>query len=159
MPTNMLTKYVECDPEKCPLVEQCPDGPLPGAPCNMKQQFVVQIDRTISDTFEKLDNAPETRLRLDILLKPLFEQLLTLKMGEARHRNIYNGGKMNPIFRDIRQCILAIDKVLSETVKSYKEETKTKLPAGSMGLLQGNGYYEMLCHDGQGSLEDRVGPN
>jgi len=157
---NMLTKHIECDPEQCPIAEECPNGPMPGAPCHIKEQFLFQLDRTVSDTFKKLDDAPETRLRLDLLLRPLFEQLLLLKMGETQHRKLFHGKGINPIFREMRQCISAINNVLTETMRAYKEETADKpLKSAMSELLGGNGYYEMLCYDGQGSVEARVGPN
>jgi hypothetical protein len=128
----------------------------------MKQDFSRYVDQSITQVFEKLDQSPETELRLNVLLKPLFEQLLRLRIAELSVTHVFSGKQVNPIFRELRSCIKAINEVLTESIKAYKEDTKEtvkSLNGGGLEVLQGKGYYEMLCYDGQTSVENRVGPD
>jgi hypothetical protein len=127
----------------------------------MKQEFSQYVDQSVSDTFTDLKLSPETELRINILLKPLFEQLLKLRIAELNVDQVFSGKQINPIFRELRSCIKAINDVLTEAVKAYKADTGTdaSLERGGLGLLEGKGYYEMLIYDGKNSVEKRVGPD
>ena len=72
METNALSKHILCSPDSCPMLDACPRGPVPGAPCFLKEEYANYIDRTIAQTFSQMDQSPETTLRINILLKPLF---------------------------------------------------------------------------------------
>jgi hypothetical protein len=159
MEKNPLTKYTSCDPDRCPLSEDCPEGPMPGLPCYLKEEYSKFVDQSIATTFVKMTESPETELRVNVLLKPLFEQLLHLRISELKHNSVYHGTKVNPLFRELRQCILAINSILTEAVKAYKVDVPdAPAETGGLELLRGKGYYEMLCYDGQASVENRVGP-
>lgn len=155
----MLTKYTSCEPDKCPLADECPNGPMPGLPCYLKEEYSKFVDRAVATTFVHMDKSSETNLRVNTLLKPLFEQLLHLRIGELKNKSVYHGKTINPIFRELRQCILAINTVLVDAVKAYKADGNEVPPkSGGLEMLKGKGYYEMLCYDGQASVEKRVGP-
>ncbi len=133
---------------------------MPGSPCYLKEEFAHYVDRSISDTFTDLTLSPETELRVNVLLKPLFEQLLRLRIAELNIDKVFTGKQINPIFRELRGCIKTINDIFSEAVKAYKADVPdTPLgKSGGLEVLQGKGYYEMLCYDGQTDVENRVGP-
>jgi len=161
METNALSKYHLCEPHSCPMISTCPRGPTPNAPCFVKDEYGKYVDQVMAQVFTGMEKSPEATLRINILLKPLFEQLLKLRMAELGF-SVFTGVKISSIYSEIRKCIMAINTVLSETVKSYKVDVPDKKKiedGGALGVLQGKGYYEMLCYDGNASVEDRVGPN
>ena len=158
---DALAVLSKCDPEQCPIVDSCPVGPTPHLPCEIKKLFHESLHDHISNAFMELHNHPDVALRLNFLLKPLFEQLLKLRMVETAHPNIITTNKygisgINPLLKEIRQTVLAIDKILVEALRAYhdiKKATKSDDPLG----IAGKGYYEMLLIDGQGSVQERVG--
>jgi len=161
METTSLSKFALCEPDTCPMMQTCPRGPTPGAPCFIKAEYAKYVDSSVARVFTDMEKSPEAMLRINVLLKPLFEQLLKLRIAEL-NQTIFQGMRISTIYSEIRKCIMAINSVLSETVKAYKVDVPDqKIPkdSGSLGTLQGKGYYEMLCYDGKASVEERVGPN
>ena len=133
---------------------------MPGAPCFMKEEYAKYIDLTVAQTFSQMSQSPETTLRVNMLLKPLFEQLLKLRTAELTYASVFSGMKINGIHGEIRQCILAISTILKDTVKAYKVDVPNQRVSGPLGsMIKGKGYYEMLCFEGEASVEERVGPN
>ena len=158
---NALAALSKCDPEQCPIVDSCPVGPTPHLPCEIKALFHNSLHNHIANAFLELHHHPDVSLRLNFLLKPLFEQLLRLRMAETAFPNIVATNKygvtgINPILKEIRQTVLAIDKILVEALRSYNDLKKGKKSDNPLGMT-GKGYYEMLLIDGQSSVQDRVG--
>ena len=163
MKANVLSKFVTCDPDRCSIAANCPHGPVPGAPCFLKAEYSAYVDGQVNATFAAMASSPEAELRINTLLKPLFEQLLRLRIAELGVKQVYSGKLINPIFRELRSCIKTINDVLTEAVKAYKADTQEdpeRIAGGMLGsMIDGKGYYEMLCHDGQVDVESRVGPD
>lgn len=149
---NSLTSLMNCDPDSCPIAENCPVGPVPHLPCRIKEEFDNALNDRLADTFHQLDKHPEVSVRLNFMIKPLFEQLLRLRIAEISDPAIMKGRFVNPILKEIRQTILAIDKVLTETMKSYYGLNRTKNSKDPLDATS-KGYYEMLLTDGAGSVE------
>ena len=119
-------------------------------PCEMQGMFTEALDDNLRDVFDQLSNYPDVSLRVNFLLKPLFEQLLRLRMAELANPAVYAGKSINPILKEIRQTIIAIDRVLSETLKDYRVTKPEK-------SITSKSYYDMLLSDGVSSVETRVG--
>lgn len=82
-------------------------------------------------------------------------------MTEMAHPDIVTTNKygvtgVNPLLKEIRQTILAIDKILVEALRAYHDIKKGKKSDDPLGLT-GNGYYEMLLIDGNSSVQERIG--
>lgn len=158
---NALEALSKCDPDQCPIVDSCPVGPTPHLPCEIKSLFHDSLHDHISNAFMELHHHPDVALRLNFLLKPLFEQLLRLRMAETAYPQIvainkYGVTGVNPILKEIRQTVLAIDKILVEALRNYhdiKRKDKSDDPLG----MTGKGYYDMLLIDGSRSVQERVG--
>ena len=151
-----------CKPDDCPLAERCPIGPTPNLPCEYKQKFLEELNHNIARSFRDIDASPEVSIRVNMMLKPLFEQLLQLRMAEHANPDALFGTKANPLMKEIRQVILAIDKVMQETVRLYHQGPVNN--GSGKSNRQGNplamadrGYYAMLIEDGQASVEERKG--
>ncbi len=156
-----IISYINCDPDMCPISDTCPVGPTPYQPCEIKKSFDGYLNNTLASTFAQLERHPEVSLRLNLLLKPLFEQLLRLRMEEISNPRIMSGRFINPVIKEIRQTVLAIDKVLTEAVKAYYGIYKKKdltIDSDPLGTTN-KGYYEMLLTDGSPSVETNVGPS
>ncbi len=160
---SQLISLENCNPDTCPLVSICPTGPTPNMPCSMKSAFDESLTRRISLMFKDLGESSETRLRLDFLLRPLFEQLLRLRMAEIANPEallvLESGAKrINPLLAEIRSTITTINKILTETVKAYKDSKNKKLsPDGSLNQVTTKGYYEMLAAEGNDIVEEHTG--
>ena len=79
-------------------------------------------------------------------------------MAELQDPEVMKGRFANPIIKEIRQTIMAIDKVLTEAIKAYygtHKKSKNKDPLDTTS----KGYYEMLLSDGVASVEANVGPS
>ena len=126
-------------------------------PCDIKQLFQESLQDHIAETFTELHKHPDVSLRVNFLLKPLFEQLLRLRMVESANTHVYQGKGVNPILKEIRQTILAIDKVLAEALKSYYDVSNLKSINAPIEDVTSKGYYEMLLSEGSTSVEERVG--
>lgn len=157
--TDILTSYMVCDHEDCPIVEKCPVGPVPHMPCPLKEQYSGYVDRTMNRIVDSSLNPEETSFRVATLLKPLFDQLLSLRIADLGRRSVYAGAKANPVLREVRQTIQVINTVLTETLKeASKEKPKPVLKDVKKGLMN-KGYYDLLLQDGVKSVDTRVGPD
>lgn len=157
-----LPMIAMCDPDACPMTDKCTVGPVPNLPCPIKAAFFNELNDQIALSFREIDKNPDVSTRVNMMVKPLFETLLKLRMAENNNPEVYFGNKVNPLFKEIRQTILALDKVLSETIKLYhngpitgSKPTHVKGDPLNMG---GKSYYEMLMVDGTASVEERTGP-
>ena len=159
----MAIPTATCNPEECPLEETCPVGPTPNLPCKIKAAFLDELNDQFAKSFKDIDSNPDVKIRVNMMLRPLFEQLLSLRMAERKNGAALFGTKANPLMKEIRQVILAIDKVITETVRLQHEgpirHTANKKPdrPGSALDMGSKSYYEMLMIEGTGSVEKRVG--
>lgn len=158
---------VMCDPESCPLAQadKCPIGPLPNMPCTIRSAFIEEFNLQIARSFKDIDSNPNVKLRVNMMLRPLFEQLLDLRMAQSANSDALFGTKANPLMKEIRQVILAIDKVITETVRLYHDGPSkqsaaliARNAAGKDPLnMGGKSYYDMLIIDGNATVEERTG--
>lgn len=150
---------VMCDPERCPMADKCPVGPVPNLPCKIKKMFMSELNDQLALSFKNIDEVPEVRLRVNIMLKPLFDQLLDLQMARLANPEALFGTKANPLMKEIRQVIQTIDKVFNETVRLYNQGPEDFMRNKKEQKMQmaDHGYYEMLVLDGQASVEERKG--
>lgn len=156
--TTTITTLQMCDPEQCPMAGRCPVGPTPNLPCEVKVNFEKAMRDRIADTFTSIDKKPEVSLRVNILLTPLLEQLMRLRMAEIANPSPMVGKNMNPIFDEIRKTIMAIDKVLTGAIRAQKQSlTAANADKNTLMDSTSKGYYEMLLLDGTASVEERVG--
>lgn len=156
--TTTITTLQLCDPEQCPMAERCPVGPTPNLPCEVKVNFEKAMRDRLADTFTSIDKKPEVSLRVNMLLTPLLEQLMRLRMAEIANSAPIIGKSMNPIYEEIRKTIIAIDKVLTGAIKAQNMTVKeAKAGKGALIDTTSKGYYEMLLVDGTSSIEERVG--
>lgn len=150
-----------CRPDECPLAENCPIGPTPNLPCDYKQKFLFELNTNIALAFKDIDASPEVSIRVNLMLKPLFEQLLQLRIAEIAAPEALFGTKANPLLKEVRQVILAIDKILNETIRLYHQgpanEGTWKNKGGNPLNMADRGYYEMLLVDNQGDVSERKG--
>lgn len=144
-----------CDPTKCSIAENCPVDVEPGQACPLKTEFMAYVTDQINSSFKELDAQPMIRMRLDLLLKPMLEQLLILKMEQANNPNVYFGAKINPLFKELRNSVEVIDRMISDIVRSSKEITS---PTSGLKTVTSGNYYDMVFLDGKTSVEDTVGP-
>lgn len=138
-----------CEPEKCPIAEKCPIGPVPHMPCSIRVEFNNSLSDHLAEMFPDISNNPEISIRVNYLLRPLFEQLLQLKLFE-QVTGIKTISKLN---EDIRKTVMAIDKVLVNTIKSYNGHFGKK---AGMGELTNKSYYDMLLAEGNTSVEKGI---
>ncbi len=133
---------------------------MPGHPCELKMSFANHIDSSVAKAFKDIEKSPATAIQVDILLKPLFEHLLKLRMAEHGQKSVFFGGKINPVLKEVRQTIVAINNILIAAVKNHKDDMEALKDTidNSIGPMMGKGYYEMVCSDGMTSVEERVGP-
>ena len=110
-----------CNPEKCPIAETCPIGPTPHAPCEIKKMFIEELNTQLALSFKNIDEVPEVRLRVNIMLKPLFEQLLDLQMAKMANPEALFGTKANPLMKEIRDVMKVINLIFNETVRLYNQ--------------------------------------
>ena len=151
-----------CKPDDCPLADKCPIGPTPNLPCEYREKFLAELNHNIARSFKDIDASPEVSIRVNLMLRPLFEQLLQLRLSELANPDPLFGTKANPLMKEIRQVILAIDKVMQETVRLYHQgpvnngSGKSNRQGNPLGMAD-RGYYEMLVIDDQASVEERKG--
>jgi len=155
MENSLELQYV-CLPEKCPVAEKCTVGPMPNSPCPVKTGFMDYISESLAMTFKDIDERPEVSIRVNLLIKPLFEMLLKLRMAEHGTNSVYFGGKMNPVYKEIRSTMAAINIVLKDTQDIYNPDSNKPGPKQLRNAIGGN-YYEMLLGDGVTSVEERIG--
>jgi len=152
---NSLITTNLCDPDRCPIADNCPVGPIPGLDCRLRQDFTTYIEDQVTVSFKEMDSVPLLRARVDLLLKPLLEQYLHLRMAQSGHSYVVAEGKINPLYSEIRQTITSLNKLMTDLVSSSKEHKKSE---GFKTMTTSN-YYDMLLVDGKASVEDTVGPS
>jgi len=135
------------------MKDACPTGPTPYQPCQIQALFDNSLNDALAAAFSAIDDKPEVSLRVNFLLRPLFEQLFRLRMLEFSNKNLMIGRSINPVLKEIRQTIMAIDKVLAETIKTYQSAK----PANLRNTLETESYYDMLLSHGVGSVEEPAG--
>lgn len=105
-----------CAGELCRVYDDCPYAK--GGPCTVEKKYI----RTILDCFiSGIDENKMTQLMLNkitLLLMPLYHQLIILKKeayGITSRQVVYETAsgqrKVDPIFKEIRECITAIGHV------------------------------------------------
>ncbi len=135
-----------CDPDICPIALKCPIGPMPNMPCEIKVTFNHSLNDHLADMFPDISENPEIALRVNYLLRPLFEQLLQLKLFES----VAVLKDLAGINDSMRKTVMAIDKVLVNTVKSYNGHFGRK---DKIGELTDQSYYDLLLTEGVTSVE------
>ena len=80
---------------------------------------------------------------------------MRLRMAELADPSVQVGSRLNPIMREVRSTILAIDKVLTETMKAYRENKK--ISKDDINIATSQNYYEMLLTEPEASVEAHNG--
>ena len=83
------------------------------------------------------------------MLIPLYTQLIEFKMAHFGTRgNIYFGKGVNPIFKEMRQTIIMINKILKELMIEFPGKKGSPIKGGSSGdSINGDGdYYDNMMN-------------
>lgn len=132
--------------EECPNWDTCPDSKVRKV-CELRRKYIQSIFTDLNPLFKK---DKFTRHKAGMLLIPLYTQLINFKLAaHSTQYDIYSGkGKINPVFKEMRETIKLINSLLTElrvevpNIPGGKEANNRSLVNGDSDL------YESLLEDG-----------
>jgi len=157
---NELIPIQNCDEESCPIANNCPIGPVPNLPCAIKHKQMDAAKSYVEYVFPAIKNNEGLKMGSEVLLMPLYRQLLQLHMAEYGVRKaLVKGGKISPVLKEIRETINAIQKSM-KFMKTMDKERIDTLPSAKGGEQNGEitsgSYYDMLLNVGSGSISEPI---
>jgi hypothetical protein len=135
-----------CD-ASCPLFEeQCPYDKTKRI-CDLRKTYVENV---MSSLYKAVEEKDEMMMhRVGMLLIPLYTSLISIKLDiHAMNGRVSDSkGRVNGIYRELRETIKTIDAFLKDLgIDKVKGASKN----GKGDLLNGNGsYYEDLLNEGK----------
>lgn len=134
----------ECD-EDCKLYETCPYDKTKTR-CNLRKSYIENILKTLTKSVKDPD--PITLIRIGMLLVPLFNNLIDLKIEKHTKRGRVMGmkGNISPVMKEMRETIKQVDSMLLSMGVQTPGNTK-----GSTlnNLLHGDSsYYDEMIGGG-----------
>ena len=132
----------DCSDSKCPIYAKCKYEKA--GPCSVQAEYIGMVTAKLGK-IAAVDSEVDS-VRVGMLIVPLFQQLIRLKMEEYC-TSVLGGksGKANPIFKETRETIKTIDQILSKLGGDGRNGGgKRKLRSEELGE---DGFYETLFED------------
>lgn len=99
----------KCKPDECGIGDVC-KWAWESDKCKVHLNYIVAVHGTLERSFgRQLTNS--MRWRVGMHLIPLYSILCKLLMTEYGNVGVYAGGKMNPVYSEIRSTIASVEKL------------------------------------------------
>jgi len=137
----------DCDPENCPLVDDCPYKDRKINKCSVQSRYLKVVFRVASGKIGNMMDE-DVMLMIGLELIPLYNQLFKLKVqDQAIKSSVYTDkdGKfrVNPTYKEIREVMKHIRQIWKEVEKISKQGREVKNP----DAIGDNAFIEALSHD------------
>lgn len=120
----------ECTKKACPIYSTCPYDKK--GICKIRQHYLnhcLKILNTVPKTLDKLSS-----MKIGFSIIPLYSQLIGFKILAHSLPVVFDGKKMHPVFKEIRETI----KLISVLLRDLEPSENVDAVAGS------NDYYDSL---------------
>lgn len=139
----------ECD-ESCKLYDACPYDKSKKR-CNLRVKYVESVMKSLTKSVKDPD--PITLIRMGMLLMPLFNSLVDLKIEKHMSNGRVRGMKgIDPVMKEMRETIKQIDSMLVDLgvkVGGSLVDSKGKAVKRDNFLNGDSSYYDEMIGEGR----------
>jgi len=129
--------------QSCSFFEECPHNILDQVDsdtikCQLREKYLQSVFGTLTSCIEE---DPMSFHKVGFMLIPLYSHLVSFKIEEHVHRNILNKGRVNAIYKEIRETI----KLINSLLKDLLPEEEINQTVSSVNYVDGDScYYDQL---------------